>query len=195
MKFKRILYLLLSLSLITPTFAVDTTQEATSGGDYAVPLHLRINPPVFSVTLPTSLPVEVSAAGEVTKADNAVITNNSDDAIEISNVRVQMADGWSLKSYGSECKSNEVSLKLNDIISTDGGFDWTTIYLEPSKDLSLEYDVGFYQTRDSVDIEVGQIIFTVGWAPEVSPVEWFVIDGSGLCDVLSCLSGLMSVSV
>ena len=71
----------LMASLAVPTFAADIS---TSGGSQEVPAVLDAEAATFSVTVPTSLPISVSATGEVTTADDVKIVNNSHGAVDYS---------------------------------------------------------------------------------------------------------------
>lgn len=82
----------------------------TAGGSGAVPIPLTIAAATFSVTVPTSLPINVDADGNVTTATNLKIVNNGHGAVKVTNMSVKGIEDWQIISYDN---ANMVSEKVN----------------------------------------------------------------------------------
>ena len=57
-------------------------------------VNLDVEAPTFSVTVPTALPINVDANGEVTTSSDAKIVNNSHGSVIVTNVTVTGKNDW-----------------------------------------------------------------------------------------------------
>ena len=86
---KVFLSLLLSISLclsLTCTAFADDTEITSSGGTATVTATASLDELVFSVTVPTDIPMHISPTGECTVADEFAIVNNSNHDVFISTI-------------------------------------------------------------------------------------------------------------
>lgn len=170
----KFLPLLLALSLllsVTPVFAAE---------EQSVPVTLTVEAPIFSVTVPTALPVTITQDGSILTADNAAITNLSAGPIAIYDVEILAASGWETVAYGTldlkdaQVNAKKLSLQLifgdeetGTIVNTTGADtnDFTNSILIPKgESLALPYNAEVPAQQDTYDaVEFAQVIFTVGW--------------------------------
>ena len=127
----------------------------------------------FSVTVPASLSLTVSKYGEVYAADNAVIVNNSTDAVEITGVTVSTANGWTLVPYSSNMANAKVDTKLigfsmNSAQSVVTGTSETlslpgTWSISKGEALPLRYGAVVSAISQPVNEQVLTVVFVLEW--------------------------------
>lgn len=165
--------LLLCSAIVMPAHAADIT---SAGGTQTVPVVLSVEAATFSVTVPTTLPVNISATGVVTTpVDGATIVNNSAAPVAVANVAVTAADTWQLIDFATDpatFKVNEhkLGLKLNGVATGANGA-WT---FDASKWSAIAANGGTYnftyeailppQTEESNGATMANVVFTIGWA-------------------------------
>ena len=103
---KKILSVMLSLVMV---FGLSVAVFAAPGDQSPVPVTLTVAPATFSVTLPTSLPIDVAADGTVTTSTTATITNNSNAPVEVTNVVVTAAAPWSQVAWDVNSLKGELA--------------------------------------------------------------------------------------
>lgn len=177
MKTKKIVASLLSLimivSLATSVLAVDI---ATDGGNAKVPVKLTAEALRFSVTVPTSLPVNVDAYGKVTTATDAKIVNNSAGPVKVKDVSVTAVSPWTLTEYadlsGEKVGTQKFGMQIqNTNVSTDGTCS-ATFDVIPAKSgdtvgsIDLTYDAKVAPQSTKIDTTIANVVFTVGWDEE-----------------------------
>ena len=135
-------------------------------------------PAVFSVTVPSSLPVALKADGAAEVATNAKIINNGYAPVEVTAIAVNDATGWTkvafsnattFKTYKVDSKQYAMKIgtesKLQDAstgLSTDGGIIGTCI--DGGTDLPFSYD-GLISSFSAAQNNqtVATVVFTVSW--------------------------------
>ncbi len=191
MKIKRMAALAMSLALAGAmtgsAFAADIT---TDGGNASVPIQLTVGDGSgsggeggggtnFSVTVPTSLPVNMAADGTVTTATDAKIVNNSGGPVKVANMTIAGANGWTIEDYDSfdatttAANTKKFAMKINgdkttgtDTISfTESNFPQIAGKNNTDSDeLAINYDAKVpAQTTDLSDVNIANVVFTVGW--------------------------------
>ena len=78
----------------TSSVTLSSTADGSIGGDPAATK--------MSVTVPTVLPIAVGTDGTVSTATDAKIVNNSFGAVQVANVSIEAAQGWSLAAFGDK---------------------------------------------------------------------------------------------
>lgn len=148
------------------------------GGATDVPVELTVTPALFSVTVPSALPITVLEDGSVEVANNAKIINNSAGMVMVNNVEVSMKNGWELSEFDSDfvnmaVNSKELGLTVNSVDAALGnianGFDIFPV--NSSQD--LKYDAKLAPQSESTSETIASLIFTIGW------VEGDVLEGNG----------------
>lgn len=166
----------LMASLAVPTFAADIS---TSGGSQEVPAVLDADAATFSVTVPTSLPISVSATGEVTTADDVKIVNNSHGAVKVTNMTIAGSSDWEIVDFDSanmaaeKVGSHKIAMTINNEKTTA---DDTISFSESNftkmdgknagdtDELKLTYDAKIPAQSTALDSEtVANVTFVVGW--------------------------------
>lgn len=157
--------LLLSLPIqATNPIVYEETELTTTGTPHSVPLLLEIESPVFSVMVPTALPCYLPLEGDPMVAEEACINNLSNQAIQVTEIQVTPADGWSLKEYDTELAKNQFALKINDNTSTEGSFQWNSFMLAKGEELPLDYliQAGTYEAGLE-STSIAHVAFVVDW--------------------------------
>ncbi|MBC2457155.1 hypothetical protein [Clostridium beijerinckii] len=141
-----------------------------------VPVDLTVEAPIFSVTVPTSLPITLTSAGEVVVADNIAIVNNSAGPVKISAITTNGAGGWITDDYdtfapqSSKINSKNFAMSLtlgSTTVHTKGGnlndFGGSVV-LAKGQSLPLVYDAKVpAQKEASSNAQIAEVVFTVGW--------------------------------
>lgn len=177
---KKILSLTLALALlggtmIMPAYAADSEKKIEqAGGSQTVPVVLTVQPAVFSVTVPTNLPVYVGSDGTVTTAGDATIQNESAAPVVVTDIDIIPVPGWELIDFTTDpstFKFNEhkLGLQLNGTSTGVNGtwaFDaskWTPIAKQDT--YTFTYDANLPpQAEDANGTTMANVVFTVGWA-------------------------------
>lgn len=181
-----VLALALVATSITPAFAADIT---TNGGNSSVPVELTTEAATFSVAVPTTLPIDVNAAGVVTTADDVAIVNNSHGAVKVTNMTIEGADTWEIVNWDSanmpaeKVGATKVAMTINgDKTTADDTITFTASNFpkmdgantSDSDELPIFYDAKVpAQATELSDLTVANVVFTVGWdtATEVAEEE------------------------
>jgi hypothetical protein len=175
---KKVLSGFLALSMITalsiPVFAGTVSIDGDGG---PVPVTLTTEAPVFSVTVPTELPIDVAADGTHTYATNVVITNLSKGPVKVSNLEISGQNGWEIVAWDTDMAEQEVDTKAvamningakttgTDAINfSEGVFQVMTGVDGDDNQAEITYSAKL-PTQSSVltDIEIAEVIFTVTW--------------------------------
>ena len=162
--------------------ANDNTQKVDENGAADIPITVTREAATFSVTVPTSLPVTVTADGTVTVADNATIENNGSGAVCVKNVKVTASENWALASFdksamlkeapctkkvglsiamGSKTAATSAAGQSEDI----GSYDNTDITIAADNKLKVTYDATIpVQPNGLTQEQAASVIFTIDWA-------------------------------
>lgn len=160
--------------------AESATKVDASTGSASVPVNITREAATFSVTVPTSLPVSMKADGTVATATDAAIINNGSYPVAISKVEMTSINDWGLTVYDkTEVKKLPVDTKKIGMELTIGGktiitaSDTTSDTLSENLETSIEaaqrclvsYNAAIpAQSAALSEIQVANVIFTVGWA-------------------------------
>lgn len=160
----------LFLTSVTPAFAASTDPQQT------VPVDLTVETPIFSVTVPTSLPITLTETGDIVVADNISIVNESAGPIKITTVETKGINSWSIVDYTSfdiasaKVNSKDVGLTLtmDSITTSTTGADSNDfigpVILAKGQSLPLTCNAKVpAQTTVLTTTQIAEVIFTVGW--------------------------------
>ncbi len=165
--YKNFLASLLALALLLcPALAADVTH------DYTLPVSVEAEAAVFSVTIPTSLPVGVAADGTVTVPNKVTITNNSPSPVSVSTIKVQPLNGWTLDDYASTTYGPFDVGKKHFAIQINGGttnastgavtgFGLSKIPYNSSADFT--YSAKVPMQKVDVNQQIANVVITVSW--------------------------------
>lgn len=157
---------------------VDTTTGAAD-----IPIVVTRDAPTFNVTVPTAMPISVSADGTVTTAGNVAIENNSSRSVCVKSVTINAASGWTLAKFDKDAMRNEAidSKKLGFSMTmgpkteattkdgqteTIGSYTASDVTIDVGSQLAITYD-GVIPTQVSgiaADTQAASVVFTVDWA-------------------------------
>ena len=192
MKSKKLLSTILALvmvaSLSTTAFALTEAPGVyESGGNESVPVTLNVAPAIFSVTVPSVLPVSVTADGEVVCAESgeARIINYSHGAVKVTNLEIDAINGWETVDFDNAnmhkvaVNSRLFAFTINDEKTTGADaitFDAANFPVldgyndTDSDELVIDYDALIApQNAAVVDMDIANIVFTIAW--EEKPAE------------------------
>lgn len=165
------LALTMSLALALPVCAASNSIQ-TAGGEGTSAVKLTVAAATFNVTVPTELPLTVTANGSVTAADNVFITNNSHGKVRVKNVEVTGVGEWTVVPFGDlsgeAVNAKKIGMKINDDVTENGGFflnpeHWPDIAAGGS--LPITYTAALpAQSEASTGTTIANVVFTVGWA-------------------------------
>ena len=189
---KKILPVFLSLALLTSTaFAADTPIQLTQSGQSAqIPLDVQAEAAVFDVTVPSTLPVLITADGAVMTSSEAAIINNGNRTVRVSDITVQANNGWEVVEWGTPLTADvkEFSANINNKgANSDGSIDTTGFYgIGPSKSQEIVYQVDMPPMSTDIREAVANVTIVISWfnakALTASPADWFLIGPTGeLC--------------
>lgn len=172
-KFLSLLLVLAMVLSVSPVFAAE--------GDQNVPVTLTVEEPIFSVGIPTVLPITITEEGEVLTSDAAVIVNNSAGPVMIKNIQINGIDSWETVEFGSrdmksvDVDTKEVSMQLifgdeetGTVVKTTGndtndfsGF----IRIPKGESLPLPYNAEVPAQKEvHTEIQVAEVTFSFGWS-------------------------------
>ena len=167
----------LALGMLT-TMAVPAFAEEQSS-----PITVNLQPTVMNVSVPTQLPIGVNADGSSSGAVTAHIQNNGAAQVEVTDVRVEAASDWTIKSWNTDWSqvalgTKEFAFKLNgNEVATDGSVDAELGVINGSGDkLAFTYEGRIAPQNGTGVATLGNVVFTVGWV-ENSELITFTIDG------------------
>lgn len=129
---------------------------------------------VFSVTVPTNLPLSVSDNGKVSVASNIKIKNNSSGPVEIKNIKVLTQNGWRIQPwdtnfYRRKVGLKEFSLKLNGSdVSSSGDVSISNFNTIPCDDYIPLFYSGKVATQERGIgyAKIADVVFTIGWTDD-----------------------------
>ena len=162
------LALVMCASMSVPSFAASSTN---SPGNVDSEVTLTTAAATFSVTVPTQLPINIAADGTVTTATNAAIVNNGNGPVNVTNVSVNVKNGWAIAAWGKDFSSTptgtkEFTMQLNGAnVTTNGSVALTGFPTIAGGDsLALTYDADAATQANAVNATgIADVVITVGW--------------------------------
>lgn len=157
---------------------VDTTTGAAD-----IPIVVTRDAPTFNVTVPTAMPISVSADGTVTTAGNVAIENNSSRSVCVKSVTINATSDWSLAKFDKIAMAKEpidskkigLSLTMGTQTAattkagqteTIGTYTTSDIIIQNDSQLPITYDgtIPAQVSGIAADTQAASVIFTVDWA-------------------------------
>lgn len=129
----RILAVLLAVTMVFGAIPAQAAASETA----STPVELTADAANFSVEIPTSLPVSVDKDGNVSVADNVVITNNSPAPVKLESMKVEPGAGWTLVSMSTDFSNKPVDTKelvlslFGNEVAADGSVDVSGVDMVP----------------------------------------------------------------
>ena len=154
--------------------SVDSTTGAAS-----VPVTVAREAATFSVTVPSTLPIAVDAAGNVTTATDASIINNSSAPVDVTKVELASLSDWTLAAYSRDIlnlpvDAKQFGLQMNigdkTVATSNSGTadilsDSLNAQIAKGQNCAVTYNALFpAQTTAVSDTQIANVVFTVGWA-------------------------------
>lgn len=154
--------------------SVDSTTGAAS-----VPVNVTREAAIFSVVVPTTLPISVDADGNVTTATDAAIINNSGAPVAVTKVELASLSDWTLAAYSRDIlnlsvDAKQFGLQMNigdkTVATSNSGTsdilsDSLNAQIAKGQNCAVTYNALFpAQTTAVSDTQIANVVFTVGWA-------------------------------
>ena len=168
---KAALVIVLCLMAAFSSFADPVITSA--GSSAASTVVLTVAAASFSVTLPTSLPVNVAADGTVSVATvNPKIVNNSAGPVRVTDVTFTGKNGWSVTDYTADLStstvgSKQIALSINGkkAVSERSAIVSSFSTINGMDEQEFVYAANIpAQSAAITAAEVASVTFTVGWA-------------------------------
>ena len=180
--YKKIVPLIVALSIISPTHATNelssspTTLDVT-GSTHNVPIGIQVEPARFEVEVPTCLPIYFLADGSCITATDTQVNNLSNKAIQVTDIAITARDGWTMIPYSNNPNTNQFGVLINEVPSTETGFEWANFKIEKEESIPITYDIKVPEFAEGIDYtEVADLSFIVDW---YSPVYDVVAESTG----------------
>lgn len=162
------LALTMILALAVPAFADDIT---TSGGTSTVPITLSAAPAAFSVTVPTSFPVDVQSDGRIIYATSLMLFNNSNGQVKVTSVQVTGKNEWSLVDYSTDFSKLPANTKqfgftlCGKPVSSTGEADLSGFsVINGNSSFIIPYEANIaVQSAKLKDVQIADVVFTIAW--------------------------------
>lgn len=154
---------------------------SSSGSTGSVPIEISAEASTFSVTVPTSIPLNVDANAAVTCANNLKIINNSPAVVYVQQVKVQDGD-WSITDFNGGDRSSLASAAVNSnklgiALTPDGGNRIATSgsgtqyiggypnwAVASGGELGLQCEaIATAVSEAKSNVQAASVVFTVGW--------------------------------
>ena len=162
---------LMTFGLSIPALAAPVTTSGGTGTSI-VTLEVEENAATFSVTVPTSLPVKLTANGTVDVATNAAITNNSSGRVKITNVAVNAQEGWTVEDYTTDLSDKQVNAKVLALSINGKGAKtqesamaeaFHTIAPGGTEPVTYQANVPARSSATDSAEEMATVVFTIAW--------------------------------
>jgi len=130
---------------------------------------------VFSVTVPTNLPLGVDENGQVYSSQDTAIQNHSSGKVRVSSITLESRNGWQIVPYDTNMAAEQVDAKLvgfainsaetlargsSEVLVMAG--EWN---MEENSPLQLHYDAVVSALSTAVtDVPILTVVFILEWA-------------------------------
>lgn len=160
---------------------IQTVDNTTGAAD--IPIVVTRDAPTFNVTVPTAMPISVSADGTVTTAGNVAIENNSSCSVCVKSVTINAASNWTLAKFDKTAMAKEPidSKKIGFSLTmgtqtaattkagqteTIGTYTTSDIKIQNGSQLPITYDgtIPAQVSGIAADTQAASVVFTVDWA-------------------------------
>ena len=138
---------------------------------FVIALPAKAAAPVFSVALPTSLPITLDADGNISVSDSAAITNNGDGAVVVSGITVTPLNNWALCADSADVSDAEIgskrfAMRFNGAdTAINGSVDVSAFpAIAVGGSMALTYAVAVTPQIDNVSQTIANVVFTVSWS-------------------------------
>lgn len=167
---RRFIGVALGLSLLAgniPAIAVEINQPGGSGSsDLTLKISDDSRLDIFSVIIPTTLPLAMNLEGEVKVPTDAKLINQSDKDVTVTDIAVTLESGWELAALASE-GSDTIDLEFRgDTLNEQGLLELTPLNWVIEGNGNLPLDIAASIKTELVEKEVAKIAtveFTLDW--------------------------------
>lgn len=165
----------LVVGCIGPVSAADIT---TSGGTGETQVKVAVDTPIFSVTVPTALAVNVAADGTVTTSNNVEIVNNCAGPVKVESVTAAKVGDWEMVAWsdtdtlsGEKVGAKKFALSINGTgVAADGTCGAVFESITAKSNLSFNYAAHVAPQKTAITAEdneqMAKVVFTIGWDEE-----------------------------
>ena len=163
--------------MTTPALAMELPENTVQSTDDLLIDATAVEPAVFSVTVPTSLPAQVDGYGVITTSDNAFIINNSESAVQIVDMTIQQTGNYTIVGYdesfaNKKINSNQMALTVDGFkTQQDGTFTFSGSappVIDSGSAHHVNYSLKTTLSSDAVEnMHAANLYITIDWANPV----------------------------
>lgn len=175
-KVKALLSLALVGSMLLPYSTAFAAEVTTPGGSADSEVTLTVGdtaPKIFSVTVPSEIPINITKDGEIQVAKNLNIRNDSSDAVEVTAIKVTGKNDWSVVDYSDDFVSKPDNSKVlalsfrGDATDSSGNITLTpeNWAIAASQELDIRAEAKLSrQTNSSSKSNIATVNWSFNWA-------------------------------
>lgn len=182
-KVKALLSLALVGSMLLPSSTAFAAEVTTPGGSADSQVTLTVGdtvPKIFSVTVPSEIPINITKGGEIQVAKNLNIRNDSSDAVEVTAITVTGKNDWSVVDYSDDFVSKPDNSKVlalsfrGDATDSSGNIiptpeNWA---IAASQELDIRAEAKLSrQTNSSSKSNIATVNWSFNWADATTEPE------------------------
>ena len=125
-----------------------------------------LTPKIFSVTVPTEVPIRMDKAGRVSIPQNLKIQNDSNGAIAVTDISVEGKNGWTVVDWTQPTEGKQFAMRFRgDSTKSDGSValkaGWT---VAKKNSLSINAEAKMAKQEKSTKTDIAVINWAFDWA-------------------------------
>lgn len=167
--------LVLAVSMVLPYSTAFAAEVTVPGGSVDSEVTLTVGntaPKIFSVTVPSEIPINITKDGTIEVAKNLNIRNDSSDDVRVTAINVEGKNGWSVAEFAADFSAKPENAKVIAMAFRNGGTDaYGDIALAPnnwnigmSTSLDIEAQVKLAkQTQEASKANIATVHWSFDW--------------------------------
>lgn len=167
--------LVLAVSMVLPYSTAFAAEVTVPGGSVDSEVTLTVGntaPKIFSVTVPSEIPINITKDGTIEVAKNLNIRNDSSDDVRVTAINVEGKNGWSVAEFAADFSAKPENAKVIAMAFRNDGTDaYGDIALAPnnwnigmSTSLDIEAQVKLAkQTQEASKANIATVHWSFDW--------------------------------
>lgn len=118
--------LVLAVSMVLPYSTAFAAEVTVPGGSVDSEVTLTVGntaPKIFSVTVPSEIPINITKDGTIEVAKNLNIRNDSSDDVRVTAINVEGKNGWSVAEFAADFSAKPENAKVIAMAFRNDGTD------------------------------------------------------------------------
>lgn len=126
----------------------------------------ELTPKIFSVTVPTEVPIRMDKAGRVSIPQDLKIQNDSNGAVAVTDISVEGKNSWTVVDWSQQPEGKEFAMQFRgDSTKSNGSVDlndnWT---IGEQSSLRINAEAKMARQEKSTKEDIAVINWVFGWA-------------------------------